>query len=157
VLSRFGLHVFTQARVGLVASIRNAWNTSFDLIEEVVGHRFFQSLRDVDWSKYQLDLILMTSVLINLLELASPLYLNIVYTSVLPSGAMSSLVVMTVAVVLLMGLINMFRGGSSNTSQKLMRWRVGLRGLYTSTQAPTERSRGSAQGRTRSERTACVA
>lgn len=31
-----------------------------------------------------------------------------------------------VAVVLLMGLVNMFRGGSSNTSQKLMRWRVGL-------------------------------
>ena len=29
-------------------------------------------------------------------------------------------------VVLLMGLVNMFRGGSSNTSQKLMRWRVGL-------------------------------
>ena len=31
-----------------------------------------------------------------------------------------------VFVVLLMGLVNMFRGGSSNTSQKLMRWRVGL-------------------------------
>ena len=31
-----------------------------------------------------------------------------------------------VAVVLLMGLFNMFRGGSANTSQKLMRWRVGL-------------------------------
>lgn len=31
-----------------------------------------------------------------------------------------------VLVVLLMGLVNMFRGGSSNTSQKLMRWRVGL-------------------------------
>lgn len=31
-----------------------------------------------------------------------------------------------VLVVLLMGLLNMFRGGSSNTSQKLMRWRVGL-------------------------------
>ena len=31
-----------------------------------------------------------------------------------------------VAVVLLMGLWNMMRGGSSNTSQKLMRWRVGL-------------------------------
>ena len=31
-----------------------------------------------------------------------------------------------VFVVLLMGLFNMFRGGSSNTSQKLMRWRVGL-------------------------------
>ena len=43
-------------------------------------------------------------MLINLLELASPLYINIVYASVLPSGAMSSLVVMTVAVVLLMVL-----------------------------------------------------
>lgn len=31
-----------------------------------------------------------------------------------------------VAVVLLLGLVNMMRGGSSGTSQKLMRWRVGL-------------------------------
>ncbi|HEY8579050.1 MAG TPA: twin transmembrane helix small protein [Beijerinckiaceae bacterium] len=31
-----------------------------------------------------------------------------------------------VAVVLFMGLVNMLRGGSPNTSQKLMRWRVGL-------------------------------
>jgi hypothetical protein len=29
-----------------------------------------------------------------------------------------------VAVVLLLGLINMMRGGSPNTSQNLMRWRV---------------------------------
>ena len=28
--------------------------------------------------------------------------------------------------VLLLGLFNMMRGGSANTSQKLMRWRVGL-------------------------------
>lgn len=34
-----------------------------------------------------------------------------------------------VLVVLLMGLFNMLRGGSSNTSQKLMRWRVGLQFL----------------------------
>jgi predicted cation transporter len=34
-----------------------------------------------------------------------------------------------VLVVLLMGLVNMFRGGSSNTSQNLMRWRVGLQFL----------------------------
>ena len=34
-----------------------------------------------------------------------------------------------VAVVLLLGLFNMFRGGSANTSQKLMRWRVGLQGI----------------------------
>jgi hypothetical protein len=31
-----------------------------------------------------------------------------------------------VAVVLLLGLFNMLRGGSPNTSQKLMRWRVVL-------------------------------
>lgn len=34
-----------------------------------------------------------------------------------------------VLVVLLLGLWNMMRGGSSNTSQKLMRWRVGLQFL----------------------------
>lgn len=34
-----------------------------------------------------------------------------------------------VLVVLLMGLGNMFRRGSSNTSQKLMRWRVGLQAI----------------------------
>lgn len=31
-----------------------------------------------------------------------------------------------VAVVLLLGLYNMMRGGNPNLSQKLMRWRVGL-------------------------------
>ena len=31
-----------------------------------------------------------------------------------------------VVLVLFAGLLNMMRGGSSNTSQKLMRWRVGL-------------------------------
>ena len=34
-----------------------------------------------------------------------------------------------VAVVLLMGLYNMVRGGSSSTSQNLMRWRVGLQAV----------------------------
>ena len=34
-----------------------------------------------------------------------------------------------VAIVLLMGLINMLRGGSADLSQKLMRWRVGLQFL----------------------------
>jgi len=32
--------------------------------------------------------------------------------------------VAAVALVLLMGLVNMMRGGSPNTSQKLMQWRV---------------------------------
>lgn len=31
-----------------------------------------------------------------------------------------------VAVVLVLGLVNMLRGGSPSLSQKLMRWRVGL-------------------------------
>jgi hypothetical protein len=31
-----------------------------------------------------------------------------------------------VVIVLLAGFINMFRGGSANLSQQLMRWRVGL-------------------------------
>jgi hypothetical protein len=34
--------------------------------------------------------------------------------------------VIAVAIVLVMGLINMLRAGSPNLSQKLMRWRVGL-------------------------------
>ena len=34
-----------------------------------------------------------------------------------------------VAVALLLGLANMLRGGSANTSQLLMRWRVGLQFL----------------------------
>jgi Hypoxia induced protein conserved region len=34
--------------------------------------------------------------------------------------------VAAVAVVLLLGLLNMMRGGSPNRSQLLMRWRVGL-------------------------------
>ncbi|NNE24127.1 MAG: twin transmembrane helix small protein, partial [Rhizobiales bacterium] len=34
--------------------------------------------------------------------------------------------VAAVLVVLILGLWNMMRGGSSNTSQKLMRWRVML-------------------------------
>jgi Hypoxia induced protein conserved region len=31
-----------------------------------------------------------------------------------------------VTIVLMLGLINMLRGGSPNRSQKLMRWRIGL-------------------------------
>jgi hypothetical protein len=34
-----------------------------------------------------------------------------------------------VVLVLALGLINMFRGGSGNTSQRLRRWRVGLQFL----------------------------
>lgn len=34
-----------------------------------------------------------------------------------------------VVLVLLAGLVNMLRGGSTNASQRLMRWRVGLQFL----------------------------
>ncbi len=34
-----------------------------------------------------------------------------------------------VAIVLVLGLLNLLRGGSANTSQRLMRWRVGLQFL----------------------------
>ncbi|WID99092.1 twin transmembrane helix small protein [Bosea vestrisii] len=42
------------------------------------------------------------------------------------SSAIVPIAVCAVAVVLLLGLVNMLRGGSSNTSQKLMRLRVVL-------------------------------
>ena len=103
-LSRSILHSLAQAPSLLINGIQDGWRTNVELIQELVSHRFFQSLREVDWSQYQLGPILVASVLINLLELASPLYINIVYTSVLPSGSMSSLVVMTVAVLLLIVL-----------------------------------------------------
>jgi hypothetical protein len=48
------------------------------------------------------------------------------------AGALSSIVPFAlgaVTLVLFAGLVNMFRGGSPNTSQKLMRWRVGLQFL----------------------------
>jgi nitrate reductase gamma subunit len=38
----------------------------------------------------------------------------------------STLAILAVFIVLLLGLFNMMRGTSPNTSQKLMRWRVGL-------------------------------
>ena len=40
-----------------------------------------------------------------------------------------SLALGAVTVALLLGLANMLRGGSANTSQTLMRWRVGLQFL----------------------------
>ena len=76
--------------------------SSVSLLGEFFGHRFFRSLGNTDWSSYQLGPILIASILINLLELASPLYINVIYTSVLPSGSMSSLVVLTAGVVVLM-------------------------------------------------------
>ena len=44
-----------------------------------------------------------------------------------PPGIVIQLLFMVV--VLLLGLLNMMRGGSANTSQKLMRWRVLLQAI----------------------------
>ena len=92
------------ARAGREITSRAKRLTAFslDLIREARDHRYFQSFDEIDWSEYQLQPILIASVLINLLELSSPLYINIVYTSILPSGSMSSLIVLTAAVVVLM-------------------------------------------------------
>lgn len=40
------------------------------------------------------------------------------------SGIVLPIAIGAVVVVLLMGLVNMMRGGDQNRSQKLMRWRV---------------------------------
>ena len=45
------------------------------------------------------------------------------------SSALVPIAVGAVAVVLLLGLVNMLRGGSANTSQKLMRLRVLLQAI----------------------------
>lgn len=42
------------------------------------------------------------------------------------ANSLSIIAVIAVAVVLLLGLWTMLRGKSANTSQTLMRWRVGL-------------------------------
>jgi hypothetical protein len=45
------------------------------------------------------------------------------------SNSVVAIVILAVAVVLALGLLNLVRQGAGNTSQKLMRWRVGLQFL----------------------------
>ncbi len=42
------------------------------------------------------------------------------------STLLSAIAIGAVVLVLIAGLVNMMRGGSPNTTQRLMRWRVGL-------------------------------
>ncbi len=42
------------------------------------------------------------------------------------SGAAVSIAILAVALVLVLGFVNLARQGAGNTSQTLMRWRVGL-------------------------------
>ncbi len=41
-------------------------------------------------------------------------------------NSLGPIMMLAVFIVLCLGLFNMMRGGSSNASQKFMRWRVGL-------------------------------
>ncbi len=45
------------------------------------------------------------------------------------SNLLIAIAIGAVFIVLLLGLLNMMRGGSPNLSQRLMRWRVGLQFL----------------------------
>ncbi len=42
---------------------------------------------------------------------------------------LTTVAVLAVVIVLMLGLINLFRGKNPNLSQKLMRWRVGLQAV----------------------------
>jgi ABC-type bacteriocin/lantibiotic exporter with double-glycine peptidase domain len=86
----------------LLSRLIQAFDHALDLTEELITHHFFRDLRKMDWSDYQLGPLVVCSLLINLLELVSPLYINIVYSSVLPTGSMESLLVLTFGAVVLM-------------------------------------------------------
>jgi hypothetical protein len=45
------------------------------------------------------------------------------------ANSLPILAIIAVFIVLVLGLVNMMRGGNSNRSQMLMRWRVGLQFL----------------------------
>ncbi len=99
-------------RVG--RSFRGFFNHLQDLLEELWHHKFFSSLQQTNWNEYQVGPIVVSSVLINLLELASPVYINLVYTTILPTRSASSLLVLTVGVVVLLGLSGWLRSVRGN-------------------------------------------
>ena len=88
--------------IDLVQQLKECPRVCVGLFNEARESRYFQSLKEVNWNEYQFQPILIASILINVFELSSPLYINIVYTSILPSGSMSSLVVLTTLVACLM-------------------------------------------------------
>jgi ATP-binding cassette, subfamily C, bacterial LapB len=100
-----------KSGVGFMTFMCRGRSRARQLIEPIreLAHHFLSKLRQVDWSDYQLAPILVASLLINILELAVPLYVNIVYTSVLPSGALSSLVVLTLGVVGILVLVGLLK------------------------------------------------
>lgn len=82
--------------LNLFRQIKQFPKICIELYKEVRDSHYLQSLKEINWSEYQIKPILVSSILINILELSSPLYINIVYTSILPSKSISSLIVLTV-------------------------------------------------------------
>ena len=93
-----------QTMIALIKQAKQLPRICIELYKEARTSSYFLSLREVDWKEYQIQPILIASILINVIELSSPLYINIVYTSILPSGSMSSLIVLTTFLVFLMVL-----------------------------------------------------
>ena len=80
-------------------------STSKQIVGGFMSQRNISTFQAINWDSYQLKPIIVSSIIINILELSSPLYINILYTSILPSESVSSLIVLTVIVITLM-LIN---------------------------------------------------
>ena len=85
------IHGFELSSMQIVGGFLNKGNIS--------------TFQTINWDSYQLKPIIVSSIIINILELSSPLYINILYTSILPSESVSSLIVLTGIVITLM-LIN---------------------------------------------------
>lgn len=96
------------------SSLKGFFNHLLDLIEELWRHKFFSNLKRTEWEDYQVGPIVVSSILINLLELASPIYINLVYTTILPARSISSLLVLTVGIVLLLALAGWLRAVRGN-------------------------------------------
>lgn len=72
------------------------------LLHELFYHQYFSSLKTLNWKEFRVGQIIIASVLINLLELASPVYINIIYSVILPRAAMESLIFLTALLVVLL-------------------------------------------------------
>ena len=82
--------------------LKNKQQKYKNLLYELYHHQYFQSLKQFSWNKYRIGQIVIASILINLLELSAPIYINIVYSVILPRRATESLIVLTILVVVLM-------------------------------------------------------
>ena len=72
------------------------------LLLELKHHRYGDSLKYFNWKEFRIGQLIIASVLINLLELSTPIYINIVYSVILPRQATESLIILTMFVVVMM-------------------------------------------------------